>query len=74
MLLFRFPWYRLQYFLIKSFESYILSLLDLNNVPGGQISGLNDEELQWITSETFDRYLYELSDDFVRSLEEHARE
>ena len=47
-----------------------MSLLDLNNVPGGQISGLNDEELKWITSETFDRHLSELSDDFVRSLEE----
>lgn len=47
-----------------------VSPLDLNNVPVGQISGKIDNELKWITSENFDRYLYELSDGFVWSLEE----
>ena len=51
-----------------------MSLLDFKNVPGGQISGVNDEESKWISSETFDRYLYELSDDFVRSLEEQEND
>ena len=47
-----------------------MSLLDMTNIPGQQISGCGDDELEWITTESMDRYLYELSDTFVRRLDE----
>ena len=42
----------------------------MKNVPGQQVSGVDDNELKWITTESMDRYLYELSDEFVKRLEE----
>ena len=43
-------------------------MLNLNNVPGNEISGSSTEELDWITNESNERYLYELSAAFVENL------
>jgi len=46
-----------------------MSLIDLSNIPGNQISGLDDEMLAWITEESNSRYIEELSASFVRQLD-----
>jgi len=43
-------------------------MLNLNNVPVNEISGSSTEELDWITNENNERYLYELSAVFVENL------
>ena len=48
---------------------FLESMLNLENVPGNEISGNSTEELDWITRESNDRYLYELSAAFVESLD-----
>ena len=47
-----------------------MPLLNLMNIPGGQISGLSNEDLQFVTSESAQRYLRELSDEFRKNMEE----
>ena len=47
-----------------------MPLLNLMNIPGGQISGLSDENLQFVSSESAQRYLRELSDEFRKNMEE----
>ena len=49
-----------------------MALLNLNNVPGNIISGMNSSELEWLTTESSERIsvyewsVFELSDDFCR--------
>ena len=43
-------------------------MLNLSNVPGRQISGNDSEGLDWITEESNERYIYELSDSFIEML------
>ena len=45
-----------------------MPLLNLNNVPGEMISGLNDEELDFVTSESNMRELFEMSGSFLDML------
>ena len=45
---------------IKLFTTKMTGLLNLSNVPNQQISGLNDDELQWVTDESNERYVLEL--------------
>lgn len=47
-----------------------MSLLNLVNVPNQQISGLNDEMLNFVSKESGDRYVLELSDQFFEELQE----
>lgn len=47
-----------------------MSLLDMLNIPNGTITGLSTEELNWVTEESSERYLEEISDDFIRALSE----
>jgi hypothetical protein len=35
-------------------------LINLTNLPKRQVSGLNDEELEWVTNQSSDRYIVEL--------------
>jgi len=44
------------------------NLLNLSNIPGGLISGMDDEMLDWVTKEGNERELYELSDKFLNHL------
>ncbi len=43
-------------------------MLNLANIPGGEISGLGSEELEWITEESGVRFLSELSNGFMSYL------
>ena len=43
-------------------------MLNLDNVQGHRISGLGTEELQWVSRESNDRYLMEVSDDLISYL------
>ena len=45
-----------------------MALLNLNNVPGEMISGLNDEELDFVTPESNMRELFEMSGSFLDML------
>ena len=36
-----------------------MSLFRMENIPGQQLSGVGDDELEWIPTESMDRYLYE---------------
>ena len=56
-----------------------MSLLRMENILGQQLSGVGDDELEWITTESMDRYLYEdyelssirqFSDSFAKRFEE----
>ena len=42
-----------------------MSLLNLANVPGNIISGMDDEVLNFVSNESSDRYLYEFSSSFL---------
>ena len=42
---------------------------NLRNLPNEMISGVSDAELQWITHESNDRYIKELSDKFLKELQ-----
>ena len=42
-----------------------MSLLTLENVPNSEISGLLDNESQWVTHDFEGRFLNELSDGFL---------
>ena len=49
-----------------------MSLLKMENIPGQQLSGVGDDELEQIITESMDRYLYEdyeLSDSFAKRFE-----
>lgn len=43
-------------------------MLNLQNVPNNEISGLGTDELQFVTNESSDRFLIEFSDDFLSFL------
>ena len=45
-----------------------MSLLNLNNIPENEISGLSDEMLEWVTTESGERYITELSKSFQEDL------
>ena len=45
-----------------------MSLLNLNNIPENEISGLSDEMLEQITRESGERYITELSKSFQEDL------
>ena len=45
-----------------------MSLLNLINVPNNEISGLSEEMLTWVTSESGDRYITELTKSFEDEL------
>ncbi len=50
-------------------------LINLSNIPNGMISGLGTDELEWISVESNDRFIDEISGDFLRYLnEEEASE
>ena len=42
---------------------------NLRNLPNEMVSGVSDEELQWITHESNDRYIKELSDEFLKEFQ-----
>lgn len=48
----------------------VMSLLNLVNVPNEMISGLNDEMLDFVSRESGDRCVLELSDQFRKELQE----
>ena len=43
-------------------------MLNLANIPGEEISGLGTDELSWVSEESGSRFLNELSDDFLKYL------
>ena len=43
-------------------------MLNLANIPGEQISGLGTDELNWVSEESGSRFINELSDDFIKYL------
>ena len=45
-------------------------LLNLQNIPQQEITGLSDDELQWITNESNSRYVVELDPEFFREITE----
>ena len=47
-----------------------MSLINMANIPNNQISGESDEMLQWLESESMERYVSELSRSFREELEE----
>lgn len=51
-----------------------MSLLNLDNVPGGMISGLSDDMLEWVSKESNNRELIELSSSFVNQILSNERE
>lgn len=46
-------------------ESLTSAILDLSNVPGGMISGMDTETLNWVTEESNTRYLQELDPKWI---------
>ena len=49
-------------------------LLNLDNIPNKQISGLGDEELEWVKSESNDRYVVELDYEIFKDLNDFGFE
>jgi len=47
-----------------------MSLLDLRNLPNNEVSGLSDEMLEWVTTESGERYISELSKSFQDDLDQ----
>lgn len=45
-----------------------MSLLNLENVPGNMVSGLGTDELEWVTTESSDRFVLELDPDFLKEM------
>ena len=45
-------------------------MINYDNIPGSMISGLNDESLEWICSESGERYISELSASFAKELDQ----
>ena len=46
-----------------------MALLNLENIPSGQICGLSDEDLRFVTFESNERYVKELTTEFNQDLE-----
>ena len=46
------------------------SLINLSNIPNGMVSGATTDELNWITHQSSDRYISEISDSFLQYLNE----
>lgn len=51
-----------------------MALLNLNNVPCGEISGMDEEHLDWVTGESSDRYIYEISQSFMEMLNDESED
>lgn len=49
-------------------------MLNYENIPDRQISGLDTDELNWVAYESGTRYLTELSGEFLRYLNEEEEE
>lgn len=47
-----------------------MSLLNLSNVPNNMISGLNDEMVEWVSEQSTERYLTEITSVFMENLNE----
>lgn len=45
------------------------SLIDLANIPGNELSGVDTETYNWVTEESNSRYIHELSRDFEQMLQ-----
>ena len=43
-------------------------MINMDNVPNQQISGLSSDELEWVSEESGSRYITELSDEFLNYL------
>ena len=46
------------------------SFIDLSNIPEGQVSDLDSETLTWVTEQSSEQFLSELSDGFLNFLNE----
>ena len=46
-----------------------MSLINFENIPGNQFSGLSDDILQFVTDESGDRFITELTDEFRNELD-----
>ena len=51
-----------------------MSLLNFGNFLDGTISGLDDEELVWVTEESNQRFFKELSSDFWNTIDDQNKE
>ena len=40
-------------------------MINMDNIPNKMVSGVSDEELNWISKESCDRFLIELGEDFL---------
>ena len=49
-------------------------MINFDNIPGGMLSGVNDEMITWLNDESGDRYIKELENEFTQSLEEWSNE
>ena len=45
-------------------------MLNLQNIPNNEISGLDTDVLNWVTIESSERYINEISDDFFEAFEQ----
>lgn len=57
-----------------STTSINMSLLNMQNIPNQQISGLSDYELKWVTKESDERFVKELSNGFLSYLNDEENE
>lgn len=48
-----------------------MSLINFSNIPTNEISGLDDAGLLWISKESMDRDIYEISEEFLEMLGEN---
>ena len=46
-----------------------MALLKFDNIPNGMISGASTEELEWVAFQSGEREVFELSDEFMRMLD-----
>lgn len=51
-----------------------MALLNMSNIPNGMISGLSEEELNWVTEQSVDRLVKELDPNFIYAMEENFDE
>lgn len=48
---------------------YITNMINMDNIPGGMISGLDEELLTFVTEESSERFVHEISSSFFNELE-----
>ena len=46
-----------------------MSLLNFENIPNHQVSGLDDDTLSWVANISNERYLHEISEEFKHELD-----